>query len=120
MHELGIAKNILEIVRQSVPENRLNSVIYVRIRVGQLSGVVPASLDFCFSAIVNETSMRRARLDIVQVPIVSLCKDCSQNFQIEDLAFFCPVCRSTNLELISGRELEVAEIELSDDNDEEI
>lgn len=120
MHELGIAKNILEIVRQSVPENRVNAVRCVRIRVGQLSGVMPESLDFCFSVIVNETSMQRARLDIVQVPIVSLCKDCSRRFQIEDSAFFCPECQSTNLELISGRELEVAEIELSDDNGEEI
>jgi Zn finger protein HypA/HybF involved in hydrogenase expression len=30
----------------------------------------------------------------------------------------CPACKSTNLELISGKELEVVEIELADGNDE--
>jgi Zn finger protein HypA/HybF involved in hydrogenase expression len=44
MHELAIAQNILEIVNQSVPEEQAAAVRLVRIRIGQLSGVVPESL----------------------------------------------------------------------------
>lgn len=117
MHELGIAENILQIVQQSIPENRAANVRRVRIRVGQLSGVVPDSLDFCFSAIVNDTEMRQARLEIEQVPLTSECKDCRQRFQVSDMEFFCPSCQSANLELISGRELEVVEIEMADESD---
>jgi hydrogenase nickel incorporation protein HypA/HybF len=118
MHELGIAQNILEIVRQSVPEEQAAAVRWVRIRVGQLSGVVPDSLEFCFGVVAGETKMQRAGLAIEQVPTVSRCRDCKHQFQIEDLAFLCPACKSTNLELISGKELEVVEIELADENDE--
>ncbi len=118
MHELALAQNILEIVQQSVPEGQESAVRGVRIRVGQLSGVVPDSLGFCFSAIVNMTAMKNARLAIEQVPTVSRCKDCTHQFQIEELVFLCPACKSTDLELISGKELEVFEIELADNSDE--
>ena len=119
MHELAIAQNILEIVRQSVPEEQVSEVKWVRIRVGQLSGVIPDSLDFCFSAIVGETNLRRAGLDIEQVPTVSRCKKCTHQFQIEDMVFECPECKSTDLELITGRELQVVEIELMDEKDKD-
>ena len=118
MHELGIAQNILQIVRQSVPKNHAADVRAVRLRVGQLSGIVPDSLDFCFSVIVNDTEMRQAKLSIEHVPLVSECRNCKHRFQMDDLAFSCPSCQSVSLELISGRELEVVEIELAEESDE--
>ncbi len=117
MHELGIAQNILQIVQQSVPETGEASVRIIRIRVGQLSGVVPDSLDFCFSAIIHDTEMKDARLEIEQVPLTSECRDCRQRFPVSEMEFYCPACKSTNLELISGRELEVVEIEMADESD---
>jgi hydrogenase nickel incorporation protein HypA/HybF len=118
MHELGIAQNILQIVQQSVPENQAADVRLIRIRVGQLSGVVPDSLDFCFSAIANDTKLQGAKLEIEQVPITSECKDCRRRFRISEMDFSCPACKSSNLELVSGRELEIIEIELADQDDE--
>lgn len=117
MHELAIAQNILEIVRQSVPEAQAPDVKWIRIRVGTLSGVVADSLDFCFSAIVSETRMQQAALVIEQVPTVCRCKECGQQFPIEDMAFVCPGCKSTELALIAGRELQVVEIELLEERD---
>jgi hydrogenase nickel incorporation protein HypA/HybF len=118
MHELGIAQNILQIVRQSVPPTNAADVRSIRIRVGRLSGIVPDSLEFCFGAIVHNTDMQKARLEIDQVPIVAECKDCTHSFQMDDLGFSCPACKSMNLQLISGRELEVVEIEISEEGDE--
>ena len=120
MHELAIAQNILEIVRQAVPQALEKSVRGVRIRVGQLSGIVPDSLDFCFSAMVADTDMREARLSIDQVPTLSQCKTCAHRFGITDWIFICPACKSTNLEVISGKELEIVEIELEDEGEEAI
>jgi len=120
MHELAIAQNILEIVQQSVPEEHAASVRSVRIRVGRLSGVVPDSLEFCFGVIVRETQMPQACLVIESVPTTSKCNDCSHCFSVEDFAFTCPACRSANLELVSGKELEVVDIEVEDECDEAI
>ena len=120
MHELGIAQNILEIVQQSVPEEQADSVRSIRIRVGQLSGVVPDSLEFCFQAIIGETRMAQASLAIEQVPTNFQCKKCAYGFQVNDLEFLCPKCGSSDLEVVSGRELEIIEIELAEESDKAI
>jgi hydrogenase nickel incorporation protein HypA/HybF len=117
MHELGIAQNILEIVQQSVPEDQAESVRRIRIRVGQLSGVVPDSLEFCFQAIIGETKMQKAGLAIEQIPTTFQCKKCAFRFQVDDLEFLCPKCGSSDLEVISGKELEIVEIELTEESD---
>jgi len=115
MHELGIAQNILDIVRQSVSDDQVAAVRRIRIRVGPLSGVVADSLEFCFNALLNETEMKQAGLVMETVPTEALCIDCRQKFTVDGFAFHCPSCKSANLELISGRELEVVDIELADD-----
>ncbi len=117
MHELGIAQNILEIIRQAVPEPDAASVRLIRLRVGQLSGVVPDSLEFCFQAIVSDTEMQKANLAIESVPTVFKCRKCGNRFQVNDLEFSCPQCQGSDLEIISGKELEVVEIELAEESD---
>ncbi|MBN2243522.1 MAG: hydrogenase maturation nickel metallochaperone HypA [Acidobacteria bacterium] len=115
MHELGIAQNILEIVKQYVPGERAASVGKIRIRIGTMSGIVADSLGFCFSAILSGTDMQGAVLVTEEVPAACLCRDCGHRFTVEDFAFTCPSCGGANLELLSGRELEIVDIELLDE-----
>jgi len=114
MHELSIAQGVLEIVRQYVPENQAGSIHSVRVRVGSLSGVVPESLDFSFEAIVAGTPWESAKLQIERVPAVSLCNACNARAEIDDLAFVCAECGGRDLQLISGRDLQVVEIVVED------
>jgi len=67
MHELSLANNIFDIVRQYVPAERARAVRSVRVRVGDLAGVVPDSLAFCFGAIVSDTLYEQASLAIDHV-----------------------------------------------------
>jgi hydrogenase nickel incorporation protein HypA/HybF len=114
MHELSIAQGILEIVQQYVPEERAGGIRSVKVRVGQLSGVVAESLDFSFGAIVAGTSWRNAKLNLERVPAVSDCNGCGGNFEIRDYAFCCPACSSTDIRIVSGTELQVVEIEFDE------
>ena len=114
MHELSIAQSIVDIIRQYVPDDRAGEVRLVKIKVGQLAGVVPDSLDFCFGAIVNDTPLDKARLDIEETPLESQCKTCHEVFAVEGATFACPQCGSGEIKVISGTELQVVEIELAD------
>jgi len=118
MHELGIAQDILDIVQQYVPEEQAAGVRAVKVRVGQLAGVVAESLDFSFQAIVSGTPWQAARLDIQKVPTVAACRQCNGRFEVEDVAFMCPECGSTNISLVSGTDLQVVEIEMEDERAE--
>lgn len=114
MHELSIAQGIVDIIGQYVPAAQAADVRLVKVRVGQMAGVVPDSLDFCFGAIVDGTPLGRARLHIEETPIRSQCSACGEDFAVEGAAFVCPSCGSGDVNVISGTELQVVEIELSD------
>ena len=115
MHELAIAQNIVEIVQESVPKAQIPAVRIVKVRAGKLAGVVPDSLEFCFSAIACGTELQGARLQIDRIPATGRCKACAIGFTIEEYAFSCPICGSVEIELVSGTELEVSEIEISEE-----
>ncbi len=114
MHELSIAQGIVEIIRQYVPEDQEAGIRRVRIRIGRMAGVIPDSLDFCFDAMVQGTPMGGARLDIEEIPVQSCCTVCGRSFHVEGTAFSCPGCGSSDTNVISGTEIQVVEIELTD------
>ena len=118
MHELGITQNILDIVRQAVPTEQAADIRKIKLRIGPLAGIVTDSLDSCFAALVDDTDMAQAALEIEKTPLVALCRDCQKEFEVKQFAFCCPSCDSGNVELVHGTELEVAEIEITDRKDE--
>jgi hydrogenase nickel incorporation protein HypA/HybF len=115
MHEMSIAQNIVDIIGQYVPEEQADAVRLLRVRVGRMAGIVPDSLDFCFSAIVGGTPLGRARLDFEEVEVRSRCGSCGAVFFVEGAQFLCPQCGSADVKLISGTELQVVEIEVADE-----
>ena len=86
----------------------------IRMKVGAFSGVVAESLEFCFSAVTAGTVLSEARLEIAAVPFRVRCEQCGQEFE-NDIGFVvCPQCAGTQTTIVSGRELQVSEIELDD------
>ena len=77
-----------------------------------MSGVVVDSINFCFEALKINTLARDAELLIDHIPLTGRCKKCGNNFQIKDYIFRCNACNDNNIEIISGRELFVDELEV--------
>jgi hydrogenase nickel incorporation protein HypA/HybF len=114
VHELGLAQGILDLVRQHVPDADLPSVRAVRVRVGDMAGVVADSLEFCFSAILSGTPCADAYLAIEPVPARARCRACGAEFSLRTPVFQCPECHGTAVAMVSGSELQVVEVELED------
>jgi hydrogenase nickel incorporation protein HypA/HybF len=118
MHELSIAQGILDIIFHAVPEEQRSRVRIVRLRVGELSGVVPDSLDFSFTAITADTPLAASRLDMEEIPYRVHCRTCDATERCEPGLRPCPRCGGIDTEIVSGLELQVTEIELEDDQQE--
>jgi hydrogenase nickel incorporation protein HypA/HybF len=118
MHELSLAQSILEIVQQAVPPDRDARASTVRLRIGELAGVVEDSLAFCFDAITRGTRLEGSRLAIERVPTEADCQSCRARVAISPPQFCCPSCGGTEIVLVSGRELQVVEVELPDDEED--
>jgi hydrogenase nickel incorporation protein HypA/HybF len=84
----------------------------VRLRIGQMSAVVPDALSFCFEIATKGTRMEGADLRMEIVPLSGECHTCKVKFPIVDYAFVCPQCGSVDIEALTGRELSIVEIEV--------
>jgi hydrogenase nickel incorporation protein HypA/HybF len=112
MHELSVAQGIIDIVRDNVPAPDLHRVRSIHVRVGTMAGVMTESLSFCFAAVTADAGLPDARLTIETVPLTARCRSCGQTGEIEPYLFRCSFCEATDMEVVTGRELTVREVEL--------
>lgn len=109
MHELAIAESVVSSVLERTGERPVSSV---RLRVGRLAGVVPDALRFSFELATAGTPLAGAALEIVEEPGRAHCRSCSVDFDLADPFLLCS-CGSADVELLSGRELTVASVQVA-------
>ena len=115
MHELSIALSLIELACDKVRAVGDVRVEAVCIRVGRLSGVATEALSFCFDAAARGTAVEGARLHIEDVPLTIYCPQCAAERQLDSIQHLrCPVCEQPALDIVRGRELELAALEVSD------
>ncbi|MBW1896221.1 MAG: hydrogenase maturation nickel metallochaperone HypA [Deltaproteobacteria bacterium] len=111
MHELAVAESLLKIVVEEGKKHGLSRVTQVRLRIGELSTVVPDALTFSFDVISQGTLAEGAKLIAEMTPVIAHCNTCDLDFEVEDFVFLCPQCQTMVLALVSGKELEVVDLE---------
>jgi len=118
MHEMGIALQIIEIATASIPSEMANArVETIHLKVGKLTAIVPESLQFCFEIAARETPLEDAVLNIEEIPVVARCSDCRFEWTVAAPVFTCERCQGPTIELLSGRELDIDSIEVTDTHD---
>ena len=111
MHEMSIAQSILDIVLEESRNHKVDRVLAVALKVGELSAVESESLRFCFELVSKGTPVEGARLDIERVQVTCRCLDCGSDFAVEELLFSCPECGGGKVDMLHGRELSVESFE---------
>jgi hydrogenase nickel incorporation protein HypA/HybF len=64
MHEVGIAEQILEAVRTETAARKPARATKVGVRIGEMAGVDPDSLTFCFNVLVKGSDLDPLELAI--------------------------------------------------------
>ena len=108
MHELAIAESVVSSVLERTDGR---DVSVVRLCVGQLAGVVPDALTFCFELAAAGTLLEGAALEIEEKRGRAHCRTCGEDFSLADPFLLCD-CGSADVELLSGRELLVKSVEV--------
>ncbi len=90
-------------------------VVAVTVRVGALSGVVPAALRFAWGPATAGTFAAGSRLDLEEVPLAAWCPACRAERELPAFPrLACPVCGAPTPEVLRGRELEILSMEIED------
>lgn len=112
MHEMSLAQSMIEIIEEEMQRHQARVLRSVRLNIGRMSAIVPESLSFCFEIITRKTKLEGARLIMDIIPLRGYCPSCGQEFEIEDYAFACPECGAAKIELLTGHDLSIVEIEV--------
>ena len=113
MHELSIAHAVVSTVVAALPVPPPR-VLQVRLRIGELSGVVPQALEFAYVVAAQGTPLADGALVIERSPIVIDCPSCGRTELASSHDFHCPGCGNLCGNVIGGQELEILDVTLDE------
>ena len=113
MHEVSIAQGMLDIALDYCEKNAHSAIKSITVKIGKAAGVVPDSLQFAFETLKTGTIAEKAVLIIDEIPVSGVCNSCGKHFTVEEAYVIqCPLCGSLSFKAETGRELNIAEMEV--------
>ncbi len=120
MHELSICRSVAEIVSRHAAGRRVSRV---RLRIGALRQVVPATLVHCWNlayggqpvaagAALAGSVLAGSVLEVQSVPARVRCRGCGECRELVRPSMCCPACGTADVELISGEEFLVTSFDV--------
>ncbi|MEW6557378.1 MAG: hydrogenase maturation nickel metallochaperone HypA [Elusimicrobiota bacterium] len=112
MHELGVARNLFELVLQKATENNLKKITKISVKLGEAAGIEKDFLSHSFADHLLPGSIADGcELEITIEKVKAICKNCGTEFLPSQTVWDCPHCQTKNIEIISGRDVYVTSIE---------
>lgn len=120
MHELSIARALLELARARTPAGM--RLTRVNVAAGPLQAIDPVALSWAWESVTCDTAMPPSVVVVTTTPWRLRCDACGQTFHSESIDARC-VCGSDRSHPVGGDELvletlEVEPIELNAETDE--
>ncbi len=112
MHELALSQAIVENVSKIAIRDNIKKIKSITVDVGPLSGVERHSLSFCFPEAAKKSLLEGSELIINEIPLVIGCAKCGKQSEPEAFTMECKLCKSDDVEIISGREFKLASMEI--------
>lgn len=112
MHEFGIVSSVLDTVLSSAQHAHATRVLAVTLRIGALTQAQEESLRFAYDVLTEDTLAQGSQLIVEHIAPRSHCHDCGHDFDHDGRDVRCPYCSSISTELIAGRELAIASIDV--------
>lgn len=114
MHELSIAISMIDqIIEESESRGGLE-VEVVHLKLGVFSGVDKDALLFAYELACDGTVLQGSRLLIETIPLVIYCPACKkERTPVSVYQLCCPDCMVPAQDIVTGREIEVASLEVA-------
>jgi hydrogenase nickel incorporation protein HypA/HybF len=106
--------SLIDRVCDIAAREQADTVTVITVKRGEMSGVIPEALEFCFDVCTAGTLSEGAELRIETVSATWKCSDCGSVVEkVADLEMpLCSACGSYHLELATGGEFRLESIEV--------
>ena len=112
MHELAITEGIIQAAVPEALKHGAKRVLEIRLKIGELSGVIPECIQYYFDIASKGTIAENAKLVVERVPVSIRCLDCGYEGPIDRRKIRCNQCDSINFKLTGGKEYYVESLEV--------
>lgn len=102
----------MQTAEQQAAAHGASRVTRIKLRIGHLAAVVTDALTFSFSIVARDTCAQDATLDIEYVPWRVRCCGCQTDYVVQDELVRCPRCEHVGGDILTGRELQITELDL--------
>ena len=113
MHEMSLAEGVLQLIEDAARQQPFATVRTVWLEIGELSGVEPEAMVFCFDAVTRGSIAQGARLEIIRLPGTGWCMACARTVPMTEVFGECPVCGGHQVQVTGGTEMRVKELEVT-------
>jgi len=110
-----VTQRILDIVLRHANTNRVNRLISIQLKIGELSDLENEWIQKYFDYLSKDTIAKDAKLKIERTPVVMKCNECEHSFEVnikEIKDIECPECAHEKCTLMSGREYYIKDMEV--------
>lgn len=117
MHELPITQSIVRIAAEEAERHNIKKINEIRLKIGELSGLVPECIQQYFDFASKGTAAEGAKIIITKIPITMKCTSC--DFCGEPSSFInnkCPVCNGARIIRAGGNEFYIDSMEVEDED----
>lgn len=112
MHELSLAKELIDIAITYGKKNNGRKIISLKFKYGKISMIEPECFSFYFDELSKGTMAEGAVIEFEEVPLRIECNCCFKISEPEELIMICPFCGQSNVKLINGNEMFLESIEV--------
>lgn len=104
MHELAITEGIMEAAIPEAEKAGAKKINEIRIKIGELSGVLPECIEYYFNIVSKGTIAEGAKIVPIKIPVGIECPDCGYSGDIDRKKIICKGCGGKNFKVVRGRE----------------
>jgi hydrogenase nickel incorporation protein HypA/HybF len=112
MHEMSLCEGVLQVLEAESHKQGFSRVKKVWLEIGDLAGVEIEAMRFCFDAVTRNSLAEGSALHIINSPGLAWCMQCSKQVAIHQRFDECPDCGSYQLQVTSGDEMKIKELEV--------
>ena len=112
MHEYSIVQALLNQCEEIAIKNKAKKITKVVVKIGVMSGVEPDLLQTAFDTFKEGTICEGCEYIQNIQPIVIKCQKCNTTSTLHKNEYFCPKCRSIEVDVIDGEEMFLMQLEM--------
>ncbi len=87
-------------------------ILKIYIKIGEITGFHPESIQFYFSIISRGSIAENAELKMEIIPTSAKCMSCKEIYRVQEMVIICPRCGALNSEIIEGKDVIIESLEV--------